>query len=57
MQKAGGKKCFFNHTYRTNPYKLTIKLLRIEINTKIIKPKQSFQLAKSVNRLIKILDL
>jgi len=29
--KSGLAKMFFYHTYRTNPNKITVKLLRIEI--------------------------
>jgi hypothetical protein len=48
---------FFYHTYQTIHYKITIKLLRIEISTKIIIPMRSLLLAKRVKLLIKILDL
>lgn len=54
-KKRVGKKCFFYHTCRTNPNKIPVKLLRID--TLIIKPRQSFQLIKTIKPLIKILDL
>jgi hypothetical protein len=47
---------FFEHTYQTNLYKYNIKLLRIEFIL-IIKPRRSFQLAKTIKPLIKILEI